>query len=104
MGNNSIWAILAVIIVFSVAIVYEGGKDSVDKGDFAIVEEFTKDIIHTIIDDSTYQLNIDVMYVGKKDGYDVFKSVTDSLPNGLQEIVLSVGLTEENKELYILSK
>lgn len=105
MDKNSLWVILAIVMMFFVAIVHKKYDDkNISKTDFEIVEKFTKDIVKTIIDDSTYNVRVNVIYIGKDGQYDIFKAVSDSLPNGFKRFELSVGLNEEDKDLYILSK
>lgn len=101
---KNLLAILLMIVIFTVALLYDNlTEDEINMTDVEIVEDFTRDVVSTIIGDTTIVLNVDVYYVGKTDGYDIYRTVVDSLPSReISEITLKIGLNGENRELYIL--
>lgn len=101
---SNLWDIVLIVIMFVSMVVYDHiSVDDVDIDDFELVENFTSDLVGDMIGDTSYCFNIDVTYVGKRDGFDIYKTFVDSLPNGLKSIEFKIGLTEENRDFYILN-
>lgn len=106
MDKGTIWSLVLIVLVIMAALIYETNKDDreVKTSYFEIVENFTKDVVKVIVDDSTFNANVEVTYINKIENKYIFTASVDSLPNDLKSIQLRMALTDDNKELYIIGK